>query len=446
MTAAPDLHRRGRRSLPALPGWLLALAVYLLAVLHRTSLGVAGLLAQSRFGITPAQLSLFIFLQLGVYAAMQVPTGVLVDRYGPRRLLGTASLIMGCAQLLFAFVPSYPAALLARALLGCGDALTFVSVLRFAAANFAPRRYPLLVGLTGMTGTAGNVVATLPLALVLHRVGWTVGFGVAAVLSLIGAAGVWALLPDRTAAPRRIGGAEELRAGVAAVWGRVRAAWALPGTRLGFWVHFACMSSTTAFGVLWGSPYLIKAAGFSAAGAGAVLMYGVLTAAVASPGFGWLIGHRPIARVPLALGVCTLTIAGWLVAVLVFGDSPPSGYVIALFVVMALGGPASMAAFALARDYNQARTLGTASGVVNVGGFVATVLIALGIGWALDAQGATSAHTLRWAVLVAVGVQTLATLRMTVWLLRLRAFALYRQSVGDPVPVPVVRRRWDIRT
>jgi MFS family permease len=428
----------------AVSGWLLAVGVYLFAVLHRTSLGVAGLLAEHRFGISPAQLSVFIFLQLGVYAAMQVPTGVLVDRYGPRRLLVTAALLMGAAQLLFALVPSYPVALLARAVLGCGDALTFVSVLRFAATHFSARRYPVLVALTSTVGTLGNILATLPLALVLHRAGWATGFGIAAAGSLVGGVAVWRLLPDATPAPRRVRAPAEVRAGITAVTRRVRDAWALPGTRLGFWVHFACMSTTTAFGVLWGSPYLIKSAGFSSAGAGAVLMYGVIAAAVASPVFGWLIGRRPIVRVPVAVGVCVVTITGWLVLVTAFGDRPPQWYVLTLFVVMASGGPASMAAFALARDYNHARTLGTASGVVNVGGFVATVIIALGIGWALDALGGTSAHSLRQAVLVAVAVQLFGTVRVIVWLRRVRGFALERLALGHPVPVTVVRRRWDL--
>lgn len=425
-------------------GWLLAVSVYLLAVLHRTSLGVAGLLAEHRFGISPGQLSVFIFLQLGVYAAMQVPTGVLVDRYGPRRLLVTASLVMGGAQLLFALVPSYPAALLARTLLGCGDALTFISVLRFAASYFSPRRYPLLVALTSMVGTVGNILATLPLAVVLHRAGWTFGFGVAAAASLVTGVVVWLLLPERTALPPRIRAAAQVRAGVATVLARVRFAVRLPGTRLGFWVHFACMSSNTAFAMLWGNSYLIKAAGFSVAGAGAVLMYAVIVSAVVSPPFGWLIGHRPIVRVPLAVGVCVVTMTGWVVLVAAFGDTPPQGYVLGLFLVMALGGPASLAAFALARDYNHARTLGTASGVVNVGGFLATVLIALGIGWAVDVQGATTAGTLRWSVLVAVAVQAFGTVQLTIWYLRVRSFALTRQQVGQPVPVPVVRRRWDL--
>jgi MFS family permease len=177
-----------------LAGWLLAASVNFLAVLHRTSLGVAGLLAEQRFAISPAELSIFIFLQLGVYATMQIPTGVLVDRYGPRRLLITASLLMGSAQLVFAFVPNYPVALLAGGLLGCGDALTFISVLRLVATQFSPRRYPVLVGLTSTCGLAGNVVATLPLAMVLHRFGWTPGFGVAGLLSLASAVAVLVLL------------------------------------------------------------------------------------------------------------------------------------------------------------------------------------------------------------------------------------------------------------
>jgi sugar phosphate permease len=424
--------------------WLLAVSVYLLAVLHRTSLGVAGLLAEQRFSITAAELSIFIFLQLGVYAAMQVPTGVLVDRYGPRRLLITASLLMGSAQLVFALVPSYPVALLARGLLGCGDALTFISVLRLVARYVSPRRYPVLVALTSTFGLAGNIVATLPLAVVLHRFGWTFGFGVAGLLSLAAAVAVLVLLRDGSSAPPTIRGAAELRAGIRTVTARVRDAWLLPATRLGFWVHFTGMSSATAFGVLWGNTYLIKAAGLSAAGAGTVLMIDVIASMIAGPIIGWLIGHRPATRVPLAVVISLTALTGWLVAVSVFGDHPPTAYVVALFVVMTLGGPASMVGFALARDYNPARTLGTASGVVNVGGFLATVVIAVGIGWALDGLGGITAHTLRWAVLVAVAVQAWGTVRVLAWYRRTRAFALTRQASGETVPVAVVRHRWDL--
>ena len=431
------------RTRSAVGGWLLAATVYLLAVLHRTSLGVAGLIAEQRFHISPAQLSVFIFLQIGVYAAMQVPTGILVDRHGPRRLLVVASALMGGAQLLFALVPYYPAALAARALLGCGDALTFISVLRFAATHFSPRRYPVVVAVTATLGTVGNIAATLPLALLLRHAGWTPAFASAAVLSLVAAAAVFVLLPDSTPPPKAIRNLAVLRASAGGVWQRVRSAWALPGTRLGFWVHFASMSTTTALAVLWGSPYL-QSIGFSAAAAGGVLMASVIFAAIGAPVVGLITGTHPFSRVPLSAAICVLTIAGFTVLVTAFGDHPPHPYVVALFVFMSLGGPASMAAFALARDYNHARTLGTASGVVNVGGFLATVVIALGMGWVLDALGGTSAHTMRWALLVALGVHVFGTLRVLVWWLRVRRFALGEQSAGREVPVAVVRRRWDL--
>jgi nitrate/nitrite transporter NarK len=428
----------------AVRGWLVAVVVYLLAVLHRTSLGVAGLLAQHRFGITPAQLSVFVVMQLGLYAAMQIPAGVLVDRYGPRRLLITASLVMGTAQLLFAFVPSYPAALAARALLGCGDALTFISVLRYAAGHFSPRRFPLLVALTAMAGTLGNVVATLPLAILLHSLGWTVSFGGAALLSLFAAVGVYALMDDAAPHVAPLRSLAEVGAGISNVNRRVRAAWGLPGTRLGFWVHAACMSTPTAFGVLWAGPYLVKGAHFSITGAAEVLMASVIVSALASPLFGALIGRRPSLRVPLGLAVCAATIVGWLALIIFGSDAPPQPFVALLFVVMALGGPASMAAFALARDYNRASTLGTASGVVNVGGFATTIVIAVGFGWTLGTLGGTTAHNLRVAALVAVAVQLAASARMVVWYRRVRAFVLDRQALGEQVPVPVVRRRWDL--
>lgn len=432
-------------SSPAVRGWSLAASVYLLAMLYRMSLGIAGVFAEHRFGITPAQLSVFIFLQLGVYAAMQVPTGILVDRYGPRRLLVVAAVVMGVAQFVFALVPSYSIALIARAVLGCGDALTWISVLRFAASHFTARRYPLVVALTATAGSVGNIAATLPLAVALHHVGWSAAFGSTAGLVLVMAVAVRAALPDSTPPPRPVRGRAELRAAAGSVLARVRAAWGMPGTRLGFWVHFSCMSSGTAFAVLWGGEYLVKSAGFSAASAGAVLMYGVIASAMVAPTVGWIIGRRPIVRVPLALGVSAVTIAGWLTASLAFGGTPPRAFVVALFVVMALGGPVAMVAFALARDYNPPRAVGTASGVVNVGGFASTVLIALGIGWVLDALGGSTPHTLRWAVLVAVAVQLFGTVQTLLWLLRVRAASLRMQERGESVPVTIVRRRWDVR-
>lgn len=426
----------------ALFGYAIAAGVYLLAVLNRTSLGVAGLLAEQRFGIGPAQLSVFLFLQLGVYAVMQVPAGLLADRYDSRHVLAVAALVLGVAQLLFAFVPNYPAALLARTVLGVGDALTYVSVLRYASTHFGPRRYPVLVALTVTAGACGNVLATVPLAAVLHQLGWGVGFGIAAGASLVFGAVVYAVLPsEQERRPRR--SLTQARATIKAVGLRVREVWALPGTRLGFWVLFAGMSANNAFMLLWGNSYLIKAAAFTPVRASAVLMYAVVASALGGPVFGWVMSRRPGARVPLAVGACLGTIAVWAIAAAAFGGRPPQAYALALFLIMGVLSQAGLAGFSLARDYNGPRTLGTATGVVNVGSFTATVATTVGIGVALALLGGDGPHAYRLAILVSVLVQAYGLSRVLVWWRRLRAYALSEQHAGRPVPVPVVRRRWD---
>jgi MFS family permease len=437
-------------STPALPArpafrrWAIAVTVYIAAVFNRTSLGVAGLEATSRFRITPGQLSIFVLAQLGVYAVMQVPTGLLVDRYGPRRLLITAACTMAVAQLAFAFVQSYPGALLARALLGCGDALTFVSVVRFAAQDFAPRRFPLAVSVTSMLGMAGNVVATIPLTLLLHTAGWTPSFAGTGLISLATGVAVWALLPaDRpgggTVRGRPLG---DWLAAARRVRGRAHAAWRTPGTRLGFWVHFSCMSVTTMFAVLWGLPYLV-AQGFSPAGASAVLLVCVLAAIALSPAVGVVFGRFPAARVPFAVGVCLVTVAGWATLLGGFGGRPPHALIVAVVALMAGGGPASTIGFSLARDYNARTAVGTATGVVNVGGFSAAILASLLVGAVLDLAGRSDAAAYRLAFGCAVAVQLAGTVMAVRWWLRVRGLLLGAQSRGEPVPVRVVRHQFD---
>ncbi|HUY51059.1 MAG TPA: MFS transporter [Streptosporangiaceae bacterium] len=444
-TPAPALALTAPATWPARAGlrrWAVAVTVYIAAVFNRTSLGVAGLRAAHRFGITPAQLSVFVLVQLGVYAAMQVPTGLLADRYGPRRLLIAAAATMALAQLVFAVTPSYPAALLARAILGCGDALTFVSVLRFAAQDFAPRRFPLAVAVTSMLGLGGNIVATIPLTLLLRSAGWTPTFAGVGVVSLATGVAAWSLLPAAgpAAGPRRR--LRELRAPLAQVGRQVRAAWATPGTRLGFWVHFSCMSLTTMFAVLWGLPYLV-AQGFSQSAASAVLLVGVLAAIVVSPPVGMIFGRFPAARVPFAISVCLVTVAGWSTLLGGFGGHPPHALIVAVVALSAVGGPASTIGFSLARDYNSHRVVGTASGVVNVGGFSATILASLLVGGVLDLIGRTDVPAYRFAFGCAVAVQVLGTASAVRWWLRVRGHVLRAQSRGEPVPVPLVRRQFD---
>lgn len=430
-------------------GLAAAIAVYATAVFHRSSLGVAGLDAAERFGISAGALSVFVLLQLGVYAAMQVPTGVLVDRFGPRRLLLVAASTSAIAQLWFAVAPSYAGALGARTLLGAGDALTFISVVSFVSQHFSARRFTLIVAAIGTLGALGNMAATIPLNAALDSVGWTPTFVVAALASVVAGAAVArfvAASPGVIAAgPRRMPATADLRASLVQVGTNVRAAWSTPGTRAGFWLHSATMTFTLMFGVLWGMPYLV-AQGFSRGQASAMLTLSVAAGAVSSSVVGAVFGRFRAARVPFALGVAGITVVGWSALLFGFDGRPPHWLLAVAVAVTAVGGPASGIGFSLARDYNPVHLAGTSSGVVNVGGFTAGILATVAVGQVLDVAGTEDADAFRLAFAAAIAVQAFAAMQAIRWYRRLRSQVLVAQERGDIVPVPATRRRWDLAT
>jgi MFS family permease len=111
--------------------------------------------------------------------------------------------------------------------------------------------------------------------------------------------------------------------------------------------------------------------------------------------------------------------------------------------VAAVGGPASTIGFSLARDYNPPAMVGTATGVVNVGGFTSTIIASLLVGGVLELTGPGSGAGYRLAFCAAVAVQVLGTAMAVRWWLRVRGMLLGAQSRGEPVPVPVIHRQFD---
>src|SRR4051812_22170060 len=228
--------------------------IYVLAVFHRSSLGVAGLVATQRFDISATQLATFTMLQLLVYAGMQVPVGLLIDRFGSRSVLLCGLVLMTLAQASFAFAHGYAVALVARAFVGVGDAMTFICVLRLVSSWFPARRIPFVTQLTGTLGQLGAVVAAIPMTWALGHLGWTEAYLIAASLGLALAVAVLLVLHDSPTHRNLRGPSLSL----AAVRASLAASWAHPGTRLGFWMHFSTQFSATALSLLWGYPFFVK--------------------------------------------------------------------------------------------------------------------------------------------------------------------------------------------
>ncbi|MGW6201755.1 MFS transporter [Kribbella sp. NPDC055110] len=361
--------------------WATAVLTYLVTVLHRGSMSVAGLQAAERFDISASALASFTVVQLTVYAAMQVPVGVLLDRYGSKRLLIAASGLLFVAQSAFSLVDSYPAALAARAVLGVGDALVFISVLRVVMSWFPALRQPVMSQATGMLGGLGAIMSTVPMAAAFHAFGWTTTFASASVLSLVAGVLVLFLIKDSPYdEPLR-----RAKQPLHEVRKNLRRAWQEPGTRLGLWTHFTTSFSGSTFGLLWGYPFLVQGQGLAPTTAAAMLIIPVLAGLCYGPLVGRYAAKFPFYRSWIVLAVIAGSVVMWTV-VLLWPGRAPLPVLLALIVVQAAGGPGSMLGLDYARTFNPTTRFGAANGMVNTGGFIATLICIGMVGVLLDAS------------------------------------------------------------
>ncbi|AND16512.1 MFS transporter [Rathayibacter tritici] len=365
---------------------------YLVAVLDRTTLGVAGVDAAERFGVAAAVLSTLAVVQLIVYAGMQIPVGILIDRFGPRTLILSGTALMMAGQVVVALAPNIGVAILGRVLLGAGDAAIFTSVIRLIVTWFSGPIVPQLSQWIGNIGQVGQILSALPFAAVLHTFGWEPAFLSAAGLGAVSFLGVLLLIadvPPRTEPIVLV--PPTLRATIAQLGVSMRR----PGTQLGFWSHFVTQSSGTVFTLLWGYPFLVYAIGLTPTVAAPTLTIVVIAGIIVGPVLGILTARHPTRRSNLVLGIVSAMAVAWTV-VLVWPGVPPYWLIVLLLIVVGAGGPGSMIGFDFARTFNPARSLGAANGVVNVGGFLASFTMMFAIGLILDAlagPGAASEQT-----------------------------------------------------
>lgn len=356
-----------------------AVAAYVVAVFQRSSIGVAGVDATERFGIAATQLSVLAVVQLAVYALLQIPVGVILDRVGPKLLLTVGATLMVAGQTTLAFSDTLTVAVIGRILVGAGDATTFISAIRLLATWFNGRTLPIASQLLGTTGQLGQILSAIPLAVSLQLWGWTPSYLSAAALSAIVA--VVIVMVVTTTRPE--GAQKPAQQTWPESFDHLRDSLSRPGTQLGFWSHFVTQSSVTMFSLLWGFPFLSVGLGYGPAAASGLLTLIVASAAISGPVLGILTARYPLRRSNLVIGIVVAMAIAWTV-VLVWPGEPPLALIVVLLVVIAVGGPGSLIGLDFARSFNPLRAIGSASGVVNVGGFLATFVMVFLVGLVLD--------------------------------------------------------------
>lgn len=239
--------------------------IYLVSQILRNSIGVIAPDLSAEIGLSAAQVGFLSSAFFIAFSLAQVPLGIAIDRYGPKRcmLVCAAILVAGAAMFAAATTPS--GLIAARFMIGLGSCCYLMAPLAFYARHFPPDRFSTLAGLQIGLGTIGTMIATAPLAISAASIGWRATFLVITAAVAVAGLMVALVLPaERGATPA---GRESLRDGVAGLVAAARSPHVMPL----FLMHAMSYSSFVLVVGLWGGPYLAHVYGYGLAERGEFL-------------------------------------------------------------------------------------------------------------------------------------------------------------------------------
>ncbi len=354
-------------------GWFLCSLFFFYAFVQRVAPSVMVDDLMRDFAVGGAILGNLSAFYYYAYAGSQIPVGVLIDRYGPRRLVTAAVALVAVGSFVFAEADTLYAAYLGRMMIGFGCAFSFAGALNYAAIWMPPQRFATLGGWAQMMGVLGGIAGQAPLGAAVEATSWQHMMLVLAVFGAGLAVACGLVLRD----PRRAGNGGT-RTGV--LVGLKRAAgtgqvWLAAGFGM------AMTSAMLAFGGLWGVPYVMQTYGLAKAEAAALISVLFVGWGIGAPLFGWLADRYQRRRIFMVVGA-TLSTVGIAAAVYL----PHAGVttLAITLVIQGLGASSMVLCFAVGRENTPLWAAGATIGLIN--GFVVgsgAVLQPL-LGWLLD--------------------------------------------------------------
>jgi len=351
--------------------------------------------------LSPGSLGLLTGAYLVAFAALQLPVGMLLDRYGPRRVEPVLLVVASLGALAFAAADGLAGLVAARALIGAGCAACLMSPLKAIATWYPVERQSSLAGWMMVAGGSGALLATTPLEAALTVTSWRSVFVVLAAATFVVAAAIWLRVPDVPANPRVVGLAVQWR-GLSSVFAHPRFWWIVPVGALGIGSFFAIQG-------LWSVPWLIEVEGYTRAVAarhlfvmGVVMLAGYVALGV----FATRLARRGIhARHLFAAGYALNLLA--LAAILV---RIPGTYF--WWAAYGVGATVNVLAFTVLGEGLAAEIAGRANTAVNLLMFGGSFAMQWGIGVIVDLARATlgldTAAGLRLAFAIALALYVLA--------------------------------------
>ncbi len=371
----------GAKSLPAWWPWMiwgLPALFFLYGFFQRVAPSVMHDHLMVEFDLTGATVGNLSALYFYTYATLQIPVGLMVDRFGPRRLLVLGALICAGATLLFAWSSDSGIAHLARALVGFGAGFSFVCALTLAARWLPSGRFAQVTGLQMMAGMIGGFLAQAPLAALVETVGWRSALAGSAVIGFLLAAALWTLVRDFPPGPRPPQAPSQGMGGLIASLGSVLSR---RQNLITAWMCAAMTAPMLAFAGFWGVAWLMQTKGYDRPGAGAVTSLLLLGWALGSPLAGWLSDRLGRRKIVIQSGCL---VALFTLSALIYLPPVPAPVLWFLFLVTGAACGCMSVAFALVRGFNKPSEIGATFGFVNGATTATGAVFQPLIGWLLD--------------------------------------------------------------
>ena len=364
-------------------GW--GAAFYLVGFFLRVTPAVMTAELMQAFDISAAALGNLSAFYYYSYVAMQIPTGILSDVWGPRRLLTAGAFVAGTGTLMFALAPSIWWAYLGRFLIGGSVAVAFVGTLKLAGEWFPARYFSTVSGVALFFGIIGAVSAGSPLRLSVIAFGWRNTMLFSAVGTFVICAGVWLMVRDHPSQKGYAGFIDAAPKAEDKPRGRIISGLLevlkYSNTWLLFLIPGGIVGCVLTFGGLWGVPYLSTHHGLSTTRAAALNSAMLVAWAVGGPVFGAL-SDRIGRRKPLYFVGCGLSVIGW--AVILFWPDLPVPLLVFALLAAGFASGCMIVSFAFAKESVPGHLAGTVNGAVNMGIMLGPTLLQPAVGWMLD--------------------------------------------------------------
>jgi MFS family permease len=365
--------------------WGLAAAFYLFGFFQRVAPGVMTTELSADFGLSATALGSLSAFYFYSYVAMQIPTGILADIWGPRRLLTTGAIMASIGSLFFALSDDFAFAAIGRLLIGASVSVAFICMLKLANHWLHPKQFALASGMALVTGIVGAVFAGVPLHMLVESYGWRTVMGVASLFPVIIGLAIWFMVRDD---PGEKGfdsfvnhEPQVVDKPFAHAMKGLKEVMLYRNTWLLAIVPGGVVGSMLSFAGLWGVPFLTTHHGLSTGNAAAICSAMLIIWATGGPIFG-ILSDRSGKQKLLYITGCAVVSLCW--GMLLFIPQMPISILITVLMAAGFFSGCMVLGFAYAKESVPPRLAGTVSGVVNMGVMMGPMILQPAVGWMLD--------------------------------------------------------------